>query len=241
MSQEAHAGCLSFELSSQLQRIVVNCGLPATSRETWRQVARSTAAHSTVVFNETSSCRFLKSVAFKRLIGAPIISGPTSVPVAREEGDEATILRASHDGYAKRFGLIHQRALKLANDGNRLDGEDLFVAADGAETLRAGTPDEFAIRFHLHPSIKANKLTDGRGVMLILPNREVWTFSAYEDRVELEESVYLSGGEGPRRTVQIVIRGRASKVPRVHWSFAHMTPAGSGNRHEGAEEPELPL
>ena len=28
MSQEAHAGCLSFELSSGLQRIVVNCGLP---------------------------------------------------------------------------------------------------------------------------------------------------------------------------------------------------------------------
>src|SRR5581483_5436718 len=54
MSQEAHAGCLSFELSSGLQRIVVNCGLPATSRETWRQVARATAAHSTVVFNDTS-------------------------------------------------------------------------------------------------------------------------------------------------------------------------------------------
>src|SRR5262245_32790673 len=54
MSQEAHAGCLSFELSSGLQRIVVNCGLPGTSRETWRQVARATAAHSTVVFNDTS-------------------------------------------------------------------------------------------------------------------------------------------------------------------------------------------
>ena len=61
MSQEAHAGCLSFELSHGLQRIVVNCGLPAANRETWRQVARATAAHSTVVFNDTSSCRFLES------------------------------------------------------------------------------------------------------------------------------------------------------------------------------------
>ena len=67
------------------------------------------------------------------------------------------------------------------------------------------------MRFHLHPAVKANRLTDGRGVMLMLPNREVWTFNAYEDRVELEESVYLAGTDGPRRTVQIVIYGRARK------------------------------
>ena len=60
VSQEAHAGCLSFELSVKQQRLVVNCGLPETSRENWRQVARATAAHSTVTFNDTSSCRFLE-------------------------------------------------------------------------------------------------------------------------------------------------------------------------------------
>ena len=76
------------------------------------------------------------------------------------------------------------------------------------------------MRFHLHPSVKANRLTDGHGVMLMLPNKEVWTFNAYEDRVELEDSVYLAGPDGPRRTVQIVIYGHARKVPRVHWSFA---------------------
>ena len=57
--------------------------------------------------------------------------------------------------------------------------------------------------------------------MLLLPNKEVWTFNAYEDHVEVEESVYLAGPDGPRRTVQIVIYGRARKVARVHWSFRH--------------------
>jgi hypothetical protein len=57
--------------------------------------------------------------------------------------------------------------------------------------------------------------------MLVLPNREVWTFDAYEERVELEESVYLAGPDGPRRAVQIVIHGHARQVPRVHWTFAH--------------------
>ena len=92
------------------------------------------------------------------------------------------------------------------------------------------------MRFHLHPSVKANRLTDGHGVMLMLPNREVWTFNAYEDRVELEESVYLAGPDGPRRTVQIVIYGRARKVPRVHWTL-RTTPRRAGAAAPRASEP----
>ena len=106
----------------------MNCGLPGTNRETWRQVARATAAHSTVVFNDTSSCRFLESGSFKRLLGTPIVSGPSDIQVSREDRGDAVILRASHDGYADRFSVMHQRALKLAHAGNRLDGEDLFVS-----------------------------------------------------------------------------------------------------------------
>jgi hypothetical protein len=118
MSAEAHAGCLSFELSSRNHRIVVNCGLPATSRDTWRHVARATAAHSTVTFNDTSSCRFLTSESLKRLVGVPILAGPTDVPVSRQEREGGVILKLSHDGYADRFGVLHHRTLRLhATDG----------------------------------------------------------------------------------------------------------------------------
>src|SRR5437588_12918500 len=103
VSQEAHAGCLSFEMSHGLQRILVNCGLPGTNKETWRQVARATAAHSTVVFNDTSSCRFLEGASFKTLPGTPIVSGPTDTLVSREDRGVAIILRGSHDGYADRY------------------------------------------------------------------------------------------------------------------------------------------
>jgi uncharacterized heparinase superfamily protein len=240
VSQQAHAGCLSFELSHGLQRVVVNCGLPGTNRETWRQVARATAAHSTVVFNDTSSCRFLESSSFKRLLGTPIVSGPREIQVTREERADAIILRTSHDGYADRFKVIHQRALKLALAGNRVDGEDLFVATDG-DMIPSDIPDDFAVRFHLHPAIKANKLTDGHGAMLMLPSRDVWVFTAYEDRVEIEESVYLSGSDGPRRAVQVVIYGRARKIPRVHWTFTHVASSGSSAGRKRGDEPELPL
>jgi uncharacterized heparinase superfamily protein len=240
VSYEAHAGCLSFELSHGPQRIVVNCGLPGTNKETWRQVARATAAHSTVVFNDSSSCRFLEGGSFKRLLGTPILSGPANIQISREDRNDSVILRASHDGYADRFSVVHQRALKLALAGNRIDGEDLFASSEG-DMIPQHVADEFAVRFHLHPAVKANKLTDGHGAMLMLPNRDVWTFNAYEDRVELEESVYLSGSDGPRRAVQIVIYGRARKIPRVHWTLAHVASEGSAPGRRRGDEPELPL
>jgi uncharacterized heparinase superfamily protein len=146
-------------------------------------------------------------------------------------------LRTSHDGYADNFGVIHHRTLTLASDGLRLDGEDTFAEAGARPAER----DQFAIRFHLHPAIKANRLTDSHGAMLMLPNKEVWTFNAYEDRVELEESVYLAGPDGPRRTLQLVINGHARKVPRVQWTLAHVPAPGTGARRGRGEEPQLPL
>jgi uncharacterized heparinase superfamily protein len=240
LSHEAHAGCLSFELSSQQHRLVVNCGLPATNRESWRQLARATAAHSTVTLNDTSSCRFLAAGALQRLLGVPIVAGPADIPVAREERGDATLLRASHDGYARRYGIVHQRTIRLAVNGGRLDGEDAFLPARG-EALPANMPDAFAVRFHLHPAVKASRLTDGHSVMLMLPNRQVWSFTAYEDRVDVEESVFLAAADGPRRTVQIVIYGEARKTARVQWTFAQTERPEPSARRDAEMEPELPL
>jgi uncharacterized heparinase superfamily protein len=240
VSTEAHAGCLSFELSTRQNRIVVNCGLPATSRDSWRQVARSTAAHSTVTFNDVSSCRFAESGPIKRLLGGmPIVGGPRHVAAERGMQEGAVVLRTSHDGYVGNFDVIHQRSLMLSADGRRLDGEDLFTPAVG-EAIAPGR-DQFAIRFHLHPSVKANRLSDTHGAMLMMSNKEVWTFTAYEDRIDLEESVYLAGNDGPRRAVQLVIHGRAGNVMRVQWTFAMSTPTTTAPRRGRGEEPQLPL
>jgi uncharacterized heparinase superfamily protein len=243
LSEEAHAGCLAFELSSGAQRIIVNCGMPSTNKESWRQLARATAAHSTATFNEASSCRFRDVRAFKTLIGVPVVAGPTNVTLTREDHEEAILLRASHNGYAERYRIIHHRILTLRNDGRTLDGEDFFAPTTG-KSLPPGAPDDFAIRFHLHPSVKANRLADARSVMLTLPSREVWTFDAHEDHVDLEESVFLAGREGPRRTLQIVIHGHARRGPHVRWTVSQKTPAPQAQgpaRRERTEEPQLPL
>src|SRR5579871_4340162 len=242
VSQDAHAGCLSFEMSSGISRIVINCGMPSTGRDNWRAFARSTAAHSTLTFHETSSCQFVEFSAMRRLLqGAPIVSGPTEVESYREAVANGVLLTTSHDGYLHRFGVIHRRTVMLGPDGTRLDGEDTVVLASGART-KADEAD-YALRFHLHPAVKASRLSDARGVMLVLPNRDVWTFEALDDKVDLEDSVFLAGTDGPRRTAQIVVRQDSRHASSIRWSFVRSTasPTQTNARRNARREPELPL
>ena len=242
VSHDAHAGCLSFELSSGPSRIVINCGMPSAGRDSWRPFARSTLAHSTLACHDTSSCQFVELSAMKRLLkGAPVISGPTNVESYREAVANGVLLTTSHDGYLARFGVMHRRVLMMAQDGSRLDGEDTLSPAPGSRIK--GTETDYALRFHLHPSVKASRLSDGRGVMLVLPTRDVWTFEALDDKVEVEDSVFLAGNDGPRRTAQIVIRQDSRHAPSVRWSFVRSAtaPAPAGTARRGTRrEPESP-
>ncbi len=235
LSYDAHAGCLSFEFSTKRHRVVVNCGMPSQNRQGWSEAARATAAHSTVTWHDTSSCRFKPS----RNGGILIAEGPRDVQIARASRDDATLLRASHDGYVRAFGIIHQRSWRMSPDGDRLDGEDVFTTPSGRD-IPDGVDDDYVIRFHLHPAVKASRVNDGRTVLLILPGRESWLFTAPNMHVELEESIFLSASEGPRRTSQIVITDNARTFARVVWTFARAD-APEQPRRETGDDPRLPI
>jgi uncharacterized heparinase superfamily protein len=242
VSHDAHAGCLSFELSSGPSRIVINCGMPATGRDNWRVFARGTPAHSTLTYHGASSCQFVELSAVKRLLqGSPIVSGPSNVESFREAATNGMLLTASHDGYLAKFGVIHQRVLMVSHDGTRLDGEDTLNPAPGGRIK--GSEGDYALRFHLHPSVKASRLSDARGVMLVLPNRDVWTFEALDDKIELEDSVFLAGNDGPRRTAQIVIKQDSRHASSIRWSFVRSSTSASATtaKRNARREPELPL
>ena len=242
VGQDAHASCLAFELSSGISRIVINCGMPATGRDSWRAFARETAAHSALVYRDTSSCRFVSLSTFKRLLrGAPAVDGPSNIEYYREAVSDGILLTTSHDGYLKQFGVVHRRAILLANDGNRIDGEDAIERLPGASRKAGG--DDYALRFHLHPAVKASRLSDARGVMLALPNRDVWIFESLDDKVDLEDGVFLAGSDGPRRTVQIVVRQHERRAASIRWSFIRSfgSVAQASARRNSRREPELPL
>jgi len=239
---DAHAGCLSFELSSGVSRIVTNCGIPTTGRDSWRPFARSTAAHSTLTYRDTASCQFVELSAMKRLLGgAPVVTGPAKVESFRDFLENCTLLTTSHDGYLARFGVIHRRLLMIANDGTRLDGEDTLSPPPGNRLK--GSRTDFVLRFHLHPAVKASQLSNTNSVMLILSNRDVWVFEVFGEKVDLEDSVFLAGNDGPRRTVQIVVRQEARKSPTIRWSFARSSaaPGLTNTRHDAPQEQEPEL
>ena len=226
-SRNACAGCLSFELSSGAQRIVVNCGMPASGAEL-RRMARSTAAHSTATVADASSCRFLGEtsgpiggrLATAWLLarrGPVVLGGPGPVTVERRTEPGASVLAARHDGYLADFGVIHERRWRLASDPDCLDGEDAFLR----EGRHGGRPRAVAVRFHLHSAVDA-RAEEAGGITLTLPTGETWLFTAEGADLMIEESVYFAGVVGARRTAQIVLHLTVTDEARVRWRIGRL-------------------
>ena len=197
----AHAGTLSFEMSAGKDRVIVNCGAHPARNAAWSRAARATAAHSTLVIEDTNSADVTASGLSK---------GPRVVTCTRKETDDGIAIEAMHDGYAALFGLAHRRRLLLAHSGGELRGEDTLIALAGGRRKRPER--KFAIRFHLHPDAKASLTHDGRGVLVKLGSGAGARFSASGGEVAIEDSVYLGNGE-LRRSQQIVVSGVAEPLP----------------------------
>ena len=225
--------------------MVVNCGMPQTAREDWRPFARGTPAHSTVTFNDTSSARFVETPAFRRVLGgSPMLGGPSNVAVTREDRADGIVLRAAHDGYADRYGILHERTILLAADGARFEGEDMFLAADGSAQLRT---TRRPLRGALPPAPLGQGDAADRRPRRHADDARTRRCGRSPPPTPASSSrtrVYLAG-TGPRRTSQLVIRGHAGATPRVLWTFqqttsAALATAGTGRRLR-EEEPRLPL
>jgi uncharacterized heparinase superfamily protein len=221
-SSHAHAGCASFELSIGLQRLVVNCGAPDANRVGAREAARVTAAHSTLVIDDTSTCRFASRSGLGKWLGDEIVVGPQDVQAERHEGIAGTEVIVAHDGYVAAFGLVHERRLVLRKDGLRFEGFDRLVAAAGSTVARAAEPRPFAVRFHLHPSVRLKRVRDGRAILCVLPNGKRWLFETEAGAAEIEESIYFASLDGPRPSTQIAVHGLTGTDVEIAWSLRHV-------------------
>ncbi|PBB92300.1 heparinase [Mesorhizobium sp. WSM3864] len=224
ISNAAHAGCLAFELSSGRQHFIVNAGIDTYGAAEFRPLARATAAHSTATVNDTSSARFSHSLRVSDLLGSPLIGGPQHVPCKRIDQKGVQGFVARHDGYAARFGLLHERELKLAENGNVLTGRDRFLRPGGA-AIRNNGRDFVTVRFHIHPDI--GLLHDEQGRLTLAASQgDTWVFTCAEVAPEIEESIYFAGLGGPRRSRQILLAFKASEIAEVHWQLTRAAVAG---------------
>lgn len=209
----AHASTLAIEVSVGRERIIVNCGARPSAREPWGQVQRSTAAHSTMIVDDTNSSEILAHGRAGR--------HPANIAVERNDENGHVWLSASHDGYGPLFSITHQRRFYIDASGDDIRGEDLMLQeGDGIRPPRG-----FALRFHLHPTVQASLVQNGNAVLLRLPSGTGWRLIAEGGTVSLAESVYLGGNDEIRRSEQVVVSGAFDPadedgiVAQVKWAL----------------------
>jgi uncharacterized heparinase superfamily protein len=212
LSSKAHAGCLSLEMSSGRNRFIVNSGVPISGGADHGRLSRSTAAHSTVVLNDTSSSRQSQSA----FLGPILVAGARSVRAERADTDDgAQGFLARHDGYLSRFGLHHEREVRLSADGEVITGRDRLLRSGD----RDPNPDDRSVavaRFHLHPKISAAQTSSG-SIVMTAQDGECWLFECKDAAPELAESIFLADLSGPRRTRQITVTFAVADTPEVQW------------------------
>lgn len=217
LAGDAHAGCLSFEMSAGRHLIIVNAGVDSYGAAEFRPLGRATAAHSTAVLGDTSSAKFHHAPKVSDLIGAPLLAGPRDVPVERRDTAASQAFVARHDGYAQPFGLLHERKLILSENGRMLEGHDRFLAVTN------GAGASVMIRFHLHPDVHVARHADSR-ILVTLPSGETWAFDGDPDLARIEDSIFFAWQGGPRRTRQIVVAFTVPRVTEVRWRLSRTEP-----------------
>ena len=203
----AHAGTLSLEMSAGRERLVVNCGGWRGGDDGWQEALRATAAHSTLVVDDTNTAT----------LGADgtIADGPNTVKIERRDRDGATWIDASHDGYLDSLGLVHKRRLYVGAAGADVRGEDSLSHI--RRRRRRGR--EFALRFHLHPDVRCAMTEDRRAALLRLPSGAMWQVRAAGASMSIDESIYAGDGATRRRTSQVALTGPIEDAITVKWAF----------------------
>jgi uncharacterized heparinase superfamily protein len=231
VSGAACAGCLSLELSTGTELLLVNGGAPGPADADSRALSRATASHNTLCLGDQSSARLMRDARFERQIGSPTLRQPDHVSCVVHEAEAGIRVEATHDGYAQTFGLLHARTLALDAAGTTLHGTDRLTGAGNVMRFAYDTP--YAIHFHLHPGAEARLGPSPDAADLLLESGEVWRLTATGAAMSIEPSIHFADPVGPVRASQIVLRGQCYGAAEVFWTLARIKagrPLGAGAR-----------
>jgi uncharacterized heparinase superfamily protein len=211
---------LALEFSDGPHRIFSNCGMPHGAAAAWRKAAADIAAHNTV---EVASFESGTQIA----PDADVISSPLG-----------SLINAANEISSGARQVSHRRNVFLSQEGDDLRGEDHVVPRESRTASAA--PFDFTIRFHLHPEVKATLTRKRTRIVIMLPNKSAWQFMARGGAMTLEDSVFLGGSVGPRKTQQIVIRGSTDGAVPVNWALHRVEKPAQTGRATG-DMPRLPF
>ena len=205
VAEHGCASTLAIELSDGSQRLIVNCGgpgrVPTNLPDDLIDGLRTTAAHSTLVMDDSNSTGILPDGSLGK--------GVEDVIVDRSEDNDSSRLEATHDGYVRGFGLLHKRSISLGNDGKELRCLDQLLPK-GRKKIREAAP--YAVRLHLERGVEVTLTADGMGAILRSRGAPPWNFRCRGANLGIEESILIDGTGRPHPTSQLVIAGEVSHL-----------------------------
>jgi len=209
------AGCLAFELISGKQKVICNSGYGKYFSTKINALSRSTAAHSTLYINDTSSCTFQKNQFINKIYGNSLIEKHKIIKKNYTNEKNFYLIDATHNGYERKFGYIHTRSIKILKKDDKIYGEDQLK-----KTKNYSNSLIYYIRFHIYPDTKIVKTKAGNSVIISLSNKEGWLLQAKDNNIDIEKNIFLGNKNKIINNESIFISGKINnEIISIKWEI----------------------
>ena len=207
------AGCLSFELISGKQKVICNSGYGKYLSNKLNALSRSTAAHSTLYINDTSSCTFQKSKFINKIYGNSLLEKHKVINKNYINDKNFYLIVASHNGYEKKFGYIHTRSIKILKKEDKIFGEDQLK-----KTRNHLGGLTYFIRFHIYPNTKVVKTKSRNSILISLSNKEGWLLQTNDNNIDIEKNIFFGNKNKIINNESIFISGKINDdIISIKW------------------------
>ncbi len=194
-SRDYQSGALSFEIISNGKKLISNCGYYKKNNQNLNEVSKSSAAHSTLIIDDNSSCKFIKKKdALILKTGLRIIQKNTI------HEKNYWKINAAHDGYLKKYKSIHERNIEFYPEQMKFVGNDKIIKKKNSNNYK------FDIRFHLEPNIKLMKTQDNKSILIELED-EGWKFTCDNYEINIDNGLYFGNKNSYIQNQNIFVSG----------------------------------
>jgi uncharacterized heparinase superfamily protein len=211
-SSNYQAGSLSFEILSNGKKLICNSGYYQNFHHQLNEMSKSSAIHSTLVLDDTSSCKFNKDPDLRSTISQGVKIIKKNIVFKKNYWK----IDAAHDGYLKQYGIIHNRELEFYPEQMRLIGHDKMISKNNTKNLK------FEIRFHLEPNVKVMKTQDNKSIFIDLEG-EGWKFNSINNNIDIDNGLYFGKKNSFTENQNIFISGMTNgENQTIKWEFTKL-------------------
>jgi len=211
-SSNYQAGSLSFEIISKGKKLICNSGYFQNFNHRLNEISKSSAVHSTLILDDTSSCKFIKTVGSSSLISQGLKITKKNIVFEKNYWK----ISAAHDGYLKQYGIIHDREIEFYPEQMKFIGHDRLISKNNIKNLK------FEIRFHLEPNIKIMKTQDSKSILIDLDG-EGWKFNSSSGNINIDNGLYFGKKNSFVNNQNLFISGMTNdKNQTIKWEFTKL-------------------